>query len=156
MAEHNGYFRDVAMSKYCRDWILDLEQQLAERDKTIAKLRECVEGAHKYLKATYDLHTWKDEPEYAMMKDFEQCLAEIDADKLRADIKSVNFSYWKKCEELSELQEQSSNLFNEAKKIFEEYHDQIFYYREELPASWLTIAEKSAKWIDSIWLRSKD
>jgi chromosome segregation ATPase len=33
-----------------------------------------------------------------------------EADRLRADLKSVNFSYWKKCEELSQLQEQNSKL----------------------------------------------
>jgi hypothetical protein len=32
------------------------------------------------------------------------------ANKLQADLKSVNFSYWKKCEELSQLQEQNSKL----------------------------------------------
>jgi septal ring factor EnvC (AmiA/AmiB activator) len=30
--------------------------------------------------------------------------------KLQADLKSVNFSYWKKCEELSQLQEQNNKL----------------------------------------------
>jgi chromosome segregation ATPase len=33
-----------------------------------------------------------------------------EADRLRADLKSVNFSYWKKCEELSQLQEQNQKL----------------------------------------------
>lgn len=40
-----------------------LQAQLVEAEKEIS-------GAYEYLKATYDIHTWEDEPEYAMMKSF--------------------------------------------------------------------------------------
>jgi hypothetical protein len=43
-----------------------------------------------------------------------------EADRLRADLKSVNFSYWKKCEEVNRLQQAVS----EAREIFK---DELVY-----------------------------
>ena len=55
-----------------------LVKELEKENKTLTKERDefvdLVKGAHDYLKSTYDLPTWKDEPEYAMMKSFEQAL----------------------------------------------------------------------------------
>ena len=54
--------------------IQQLEAELQKSKKRETVLLKEIEGAYAYLKATYDIHTWKDEPEYQMMKSFEQAL----------------------------------------------------------------------------------
>jgi len=42
----------------------------------------------------------------------------------------------------------AANKLDKAREIFKKYHDQILYYKDELPTSWLDIANESAKWIE--------
>lgn len=49
-------------------------QELEKSKQREVMLLKEIEGAYAYLKATYDIHTWKDEPEYQMMKSFEQVI----------------------------------------------------------------------------------
>ena len=71
-----GHFLNAAYNEIrdCYNEIEELQIELKASKEREAKLRKCMQSAYKYLKSTYDIHTWKHEPEYQMIESFEQCL----------------------------------------------------------------------------------
>jgi len=72
MIYHGGEIRHHRDCVYYPESLTEMHHQMQnEIEKLQAQLAEAekvISGAYKYLKATYDIHTWKDEPEYAMME----------------------------------------------------------------------------------------
>ncbi len=61
-----------------------------------------------------------------------------DLENERAEIVKSNFQIAEK-----------DKALRKAMMIFKKYHDQIFYYKDELPVSWLDIANESAEWLEN-------
>jgi len=55
-----------------------LEKEIQELKEKLEKAVEVIKNASNYLDATYDIHTWKDEPEYQMMMGFREILKELE------------------------------------------------------------------------------
>lgn len=78
--------RGLAQDAFSTAWNHQ-QTKLDAKDKEIEKLkkenqlmRDSLSYAHSYLVAVYDIHTWRDEPEYEIMKDFEQVLKTLEGD----------------------------------------------------------------------------
>ena len=62
---------------YEGSYVTSLQKKMQKLEEEKAYLLQTIKIAYEYLKNTYDLPTWKDEPEYAMMKDFEETIEKI-------------------------------------------------------------------------------